>query len=257
MRRIVLILVLLAAVPLGAGIAYGERVKRGDLLLSFNVGFTPHALPREQPAPVIVDLKGTVHTSSGEDPPQLRSISLDVNRYGQFYTRGLPVCPRGQLESTTTEVALERCRSALVGRGSFGATVDFADHDPFPVGGKILAFNGRSGGRPIILMHIYGENPVKATIVLKFKITHQPGIFGTVLSAKIPIIASDLGSVTKISLTFGRKYRHEGKERSFISARCAAPEGFPGAPFPLAKGTFVFANDQKVTMTLTRNCRVR
>jgi hypothetical protein len=256
MRRIVLIFLLLAAAILAVGVAHGERLKRGDLLLSFDVDFSPHALPRDRPAPVTVDLSGSVKTFSGEHPPQLRSILLDVNRYGQLYTRGLPVCPRGQLESTSTEVALEHCRDALVGHGRFQASVDFPDREPFPVEGKMLAFNGRAGGRPTIFMHIYGSNPVKATIVLKFKITHQRGAFGTVLFARIPEIASDLGYVTNISLTFGRKYRHEGKQRSFISARCAAPDGFPGAVFPLARGTFTFSNNQRLTMTLTRDCRV-
>jgi hypothetical protein len=213
MRRIVLIFLLLAAAILGVGVAHGERLKRGDLLLSFDVDFSPHALPRDRPAPVTVDLNGSVQTSSGEHPPQLQSILLDVNRYGQLDTRGLPVCPRGQLEATSSEVALEHCRDALVGHGRF-------------------------------------------TIVLKFKITHQRGVFGTVLFARIPAIASNLGYVTDISLTFGRMYRYKGKQRSFISARCAAPDGFPGAIFPLARGTFTFSNDQRLSLTLTRDCRV-
>ena len=255
MRRNLLIFTLLALTVLGAGIAYGEKVKQGDLLLSFNVGFSPHALPRDRLAPVTVDLSGSVQTPGVDNPPQLRSIQLDINRYGQLSTRGLPACPRGQLEATSTEAALERCRDALVGNGRFKANVDFADREPFPVEGRMLAFNGNSGGRPTIFLHIYGDNPVKATIVLKFKITHQPGEFGTVLSAKIPEIASNLGYVTNISLTFGRKYRYEGKQRSFISARCAAPQGFPGAVFPLARGTFTFSNNQRLALTLTRNCR--
>ncbi|MEX2107662.1 MAG: hypothetical protein WD827_02095 [Solirubrobacterales bacterium] len=257
MRRIALILVLLAAVPLGADLAHGERTKQGDLYLSFNVGFSPHALPRDRLAPVTVDLSGSVQTASGEDPPQLRSIMLEVNRYGQLTTQGLPVCPRGELESTSPEVALERCRNALVGHGQFKATVDFPDRDPFPVKGKMLAFNSRAQGLPTILVHVHGSTPVSATIVLRFKITQKPGRFGTVLSAKIPKIAADLGSVTGISLTFGRKYRHEGEKRSFISARCAAPSGFPGATFSLAKGTFTFANEQQLAITLRRNCSVR
>jgi hypothetical protein len=258
MRRIVLILVLLATVAVGVGIAHGERVKRGDLLLSFDASFAPQALPRDHAAPVTVDLAGSVRTSSGAHPPQLRSISLDVNRYGTLSTRGLPVCQHGQLESTSTKVALERCRGALVGHGLFKANVDFPNLDTFPVKGGILAFNGRARGRPTILMHVYGSNPVQATVVLTFKVTHnEDGTFGTTLFAQIPKIASDLGYVTNIELSFGRKYRHNGKPRSFISARCAAPDGFPGALFPLARGAFTFANDQRLTITLTRECDVR
>lgn len=258
MRRIALIFMLLVTAAIGIGVAHGERVKRGDLLLSFNANFAPQALPRDRLAPVRVDLAGTVKTSSGAHPPQLRSITLDVNRAGKLDTRGLPTCQPGQLESTSTQVALDRCQGALVGHGLFKASVDFANNDPFPVEGEILAFNSRSKGRPTILMHVYGTNPVKATVVLTFKITHnKSGTFGTTLFTRIPKIASDLGYVTNIELSFGRKYRHNGEQRSFISARCAAPKGFRGAPFPLARGAFTFANDQRLTITLTRECDVR
>ncbi|HEY8082720.1 MAG TPA: hypothetical protein VIE64_04070 [Solirubrobacterales bacterium] len=249
---------LIATTAIGVGVAHGERVKRGDLLLSFNASFTPHALPRDRPAPVTVDLAGAVNTSSGVQPPQLRSIALDVNRYGRLNTRGLPTCQRGQLESTSTAVALDRCRGALVGHGLFKARVDFPNFDSFPVEGGMLAFNSRAQGRPTILMHVYGSNPVEATVVLTFKVTHNKrGTFGTTLFARIPKIASDLGYVTNIELSFGRKYLHNGKLQSFISARCAAPDGFLGAIFPLARGTFTFANDQRLTITLTRECDVR
>lgn len=257
MRRLVLILVVLAALPLGVEVARGERVKQGDLLLSFDVGFEPQRLPRDRLAPVTVDLRGSVDTASGDQPPQLRSIRIAVNSYGQLDTRGLPVCPRGQLEAASTEVALDRCRKARVGHGRFKASVDFEGREPFPVEGRILAFNGRSEGRSTIFLHIYGSNPVKATIVLEFKVSHRRGLYGTVLSAQIPKIASDLGYVTGISLTFGRIYRHAGEGHSFISARCAAPDGFPGAVFPLARGTFTFANQQQLSTTLTRHCQVR
>lgn len=258
MRRTVLILVLLATVAIGVGAAQGERIKRGDILLSFNLGFKPHSLPRDKPAPVTVDLSGAVKTASGAKPPQLRTIALEVNRYGIFFTHGLPICLPGELESTSTEIALERCRSALVGKGSFKADVVFPDKAPFPVTGQIVAFNSRAKGRPTILMHIYGTNPVKATVVLVFKVTHSNDrTFGTTLFTRIPKIAADLGYVTNIDLTFGRKYRHNGEQRSFISARCAAPEGFSGTVFPLARGVFTFANDQKLTTTLTSECDVR
>jgi hypothetical protein len=258
MRRIVLISMLLATAAIGAGVAHGERVKRGDLLLSFTADFAPQALPRDRLAPVKVDLAGAVKTSSGAKPPQLRSITLDVNRYGRLETRGLPICHPGQLQSTSTQVALDRCRGALVGHGLFKAQVDFPSLNPFPVEGGILAFNGRAQGRPTILMHVYGTNPVEATVVLTFKITHnKSGAFGTTLFTRIPKIASDLGYVTNIELSFGRKYRDGGTQRSFISARCAAPEGFHGALFPLARGAFAFANDQRLTVTLTRECDVR
>ena len=91
-----------------------------------------------------------------------------MNRYGRISTIGLPACDAGLLESTNTQVALERCRPALVGRGQFAANVQFPDRAPFPVHGQMLAFNGRSHGRPAVLLHIHGSSPAEVTVVLAF-----------------------------------------------------------------------------------------
>lgn len=255
-RRILLISLLSTATLLSAGIAHGELRQVGNLRLSFDGRFAPHALPRDREVPVTVDLQGSVRTTDGTVPPQLRSMSIAVNRYGKITTRGLPVCRPSSLEATSSTAALGRCRSALVGHGRFGANVDFPSIE-FPVEGRMLAFNSRSRGRPAIAVHVYGSNPVKATVILMFHISHPArGRYGTVLSTRIPKIAADLGYVTDLSLSFGRRYRHDGEARSFISARCAAPAGFPAVPFLFAKGRFDFADGRTISSQLTRDCRV-
>ena len=247
----------LAVALLGAGLAHAELSQRGNLRLSFDARFSPHALPRDRDAPVTVTLNGAIRTADGSRPPQLRAMSIAVNRYGRLSTAGLPVCQTRQLESTSSETALAICGRALVGRGRFGANVDFPDLE-FPVEGRMLAFNSRRRGRPAIALHVYGTNPVETTLVLPFRIERpERGRYGTVISTRIPRIASDLGYVTDLSLTFGRRYRHKGQARSFVSARCAAPAGFPGALFNFARGSFSFANGQTLTTTLTRDCLVR
>ncbi|HWM63738.1 MAG TPA: hypothetical protein VNP96_07080 [Solirubrobacterales bacterium] len=256
MRRALLICGLSVATLLSAGIAQGELRQVGNLRLAFDGRFTPHALPRDRDVPVTVELNGSVRTTDGTVPPQLRSMSIAVNRYGKLSTEGLPTCRPSSLEATSSKEALARCRSALVGRGRFGANVDFPNI-AFPVKGQMLAFNSRGNGRPTIALHVHGSNPVEATFVLIFRITHPAkGRYGSVLSTRIPKIASDLGYVTDLSLTFGRRYRHNGEARSFISARCAAPAGFPAVPFLFAKGSFDFADGRTLTSQLTRDCRV-
>ena len=258
MTRFALITALCATVLLGAGMARGEIRGDGDLFVTFAGGFTPRVLPRDRDVPVTVHLQGTVKTADGSRPPQLRTISIAVNRYGRLSTEGLPICHPGLIESTDSELALSRCRGALVGHGRFGANVEFPSVAPFPVAGKMLAFNGRVHGKPVVLLHIHGSNPVEATLVLTFRVQHpRKGKFGTVLTSKIPRIASDLGYVTDVSLVFGRTYRFKGEQRSFLSARCAAPAGFPGALFTFAKGSFHFADGTRLSPTLVRDCVVR
>jgi hypothetical protein len=257
MKRLALIAVVAAGL-LGVTLAAAQPVQQGNLRIGFEASFAPHALPRERPAPVTVGLEGSVETTDGTRPPELRRISIALNRYGRITTRGLPVCPAGVLESTSSATALERCRSALVGHGRFSAEVDFPNQPLLPVEGRVLAFNGRLGGRPVILVHVAASKPITATVVLVFHIAHpQRGKFGTIVSATIPKIASNLGYVTDISLTFGRRYSAGGERLSFLSASCAAPSGFPGAIFSFARGSFLFAGGQRLTATVVRDCSVR
>lgn len=258
MKRIAVIGLLLATALSGAAIAHAELAGENGLFVSFGGGFAPRSLPRDRDVPVTVNLDTSIKTADGTRPPQLRQISLEMNRYGRISTVGLPACSDGLLESTNTQVALERCRPALVGRGQLTANVQFPNREPFPVHGQMLAFNGSSHGRHAILLHIHGSSPAEVTVVLAFAIRHPAkGKFGTVLSAKIPRLASDLGYVTHVSLRFDRRYRYRGKSYSFLSARCAAPSGFPGAIFSFTRGTFSFAGGQRIVTTLTRNCTVR
>jgi hypothetical protein len=57
-------------------------------------------------------------------------------------------------------------------------------------------------------------------------------------------------------MTLDRQYRYRGEGRSYVSAACSAPAGFPGAVFPLAKASYGFANGQTLRTTVVRSCRV-
>jgi hypothetical protein len=244
---------------LGAGLAQAELSQDGNVRISFSGDFSPHSLPRHQLAPVTIDVKGAIGTTDGTHPPAVRRIEIAINRHGRLSTDGLPTCSGPLLQSTSSETALQRCRPALVGRGRFGAEVEFPSANPVLAIGTMLAFYGNGGnGRRAILLHLYTTTPVRTTFVLPLTISNRGGdLFGTVLSAKIPTLAGGLGSVTQIDLTIGRNYIFRGQRRSFISASCPAPAGFPGAVFSLARGSFYFADGKKIETTLARDCRVR
>jgi hypothetical protein len=257
-RRLVIPTLLAIAALLGAGVAQGELSQKGNLRISFDGSFSPRSLPRDRPAPVSVSVEGSIETTDGSHPPAVRRIEIALNRNGHLSTVGLPICTSPLLQSTSTQTALEHCRPALVGRGHFGADVKFPSQNPFPAHGTILAFNGKQGGEPALLLHLYGTTPVQATFVLPLKISRNgKGQFGTVLAANIPTLAGGLGSVTDIDLKIGRNYTYRGQPRSYISASCDAPAGFPGAVFPLAKGSFYFADGRMLDTTLSRDCHVR
>lgn len=250
----VLIVVLLA---LAAG-ARAELIQSGDLRLSFQGGFTPKALPRDRPVPVTVDVHGAISTVDGARPPVLREMTIELNRNGRLNLAGLATCRSSALQSTTTKAALDRCRSALVGRGSFGARIDFQGLEPIPTGGTVLAFNGFHRGRPALLLHLFLAVPVQAGFVVPLTISRQQDSrFGTVLSARIPTLAGGSATVTEVALKIGRTFVHNGQRRGFISAACAAPAGFSAAVFPFARGRFEFVDGRTLSTSLTRDCRVR
>jgi len=257
MRRLAVAAVFLVCLPLGVASAR-QFVQNGNLRVAFEARLLPYALPRERAAPVTVQLSGAIRTTDGSTPPPLREISIAMNRAGVVSVAGLPSCHAAELQQTSTSAALAECRRALVGSGHFAANVNFPGTPVFPARGRVLVFNSSSKKGPGLLLHLYGSSPVRAAFVLPFKITRQRhGRFGTVFSTRIPELAANQGYVTDIELEIGRQYSYRGHRRSFISASCAAPQGFSVVPFELAKATFSFASGQHLVTRLPGNCKVR
>lgn len=250
-RLVAALLVLLA---LGGTVASAETVQRGGLRVSFEGRITPRALPRSGMAPVAVSVGGRIATTDHSDPPQLRRIEIAINRNGRFDPTGLPVCRLEEIQPSTTANALRACGPAKVGEGSFSADVVIPEQSPFPSRGKVVAFNGVEKGRPVIFAHVYGTDPVPTSYTLPLRVTRAKGTFATVLTASLPRVTSDVAFVTGISLTLDRRFRHRGKRRSYLSAGCPAPKGFPGAVFPLARASFAFAAGRSLTSVLLRSC---
>jgi hypothetical protein len=257
MRHRNLIPILTAILALGwVASSQGEQVVKDGLVVTFNADFSPHVLPRLKPAPVDVKITGKVATLDGSHPPPLRQIEVAINRNGRLETTGLPVCTAPALQSTTTKTALARCRSALVGRGRFHAVVKLGRE--IQTSGEILAFNSRRAGKQALVLHLFGGAPVRFTLVVPLTIGYlQKGDFGTVLRANIPRLAGDLGSVTEIDLTIGRRYTFRGKRRSYVSAACRTPPNLREGIFPFARGSFRFEGHAEIRETLLRVCRVR
>lgn len=257
-KRLSILAALTLVVLLGAVAAQAEIRQIGNLRLSFSGGFTPHALPRERPAPIVLEVAGKISTTDGTHPPALQRMEIGLNRNGRLSTAGLPACTASDLQTTTTAIALEHCRPALVGRGHFKAEFEFPGVGQVPAAGPILAFNGLRAGRPALFFHLYVANPTRFTFVLPLAIARKStGRFGTILSGNIPTLAGGLGSVSEIELTIDRTYTYKGQRRSYLSASCAAPAGFPGASFSLAHGSFRFADGRTIDATLSRACKVR
>lgn len=240
-----LLLALAALVPAAAA----ETVQKGHLRVAFSSAFAPRSLPRKGAAPISVSIGGRISTSDGKAPPQLRRIELAINRNGHLSTAGLPSCRLEEIQPATNRGALEACGRSLVGEGTFTANVELPQQAPFPSRGKVLAFAGKEGGRPVLLAHVYGTDPIPTSYTLPFEIGSARGTFGTILTASLPQVTSDWGFVTGIDLTLNR--------HSFVSAACPAAAGFPGAVFPLLRASFSFAGGPTLSSVLNRSCKAR
>jgi hypothetical protein len=254
--KIALIVLLAAALAPVVGLARAEVVQKGGLRVAVQGKLAPTALPRSDAAPVSVTVGGRISTADGSDPPQLRTISLAINREGRIDATGLPVCAERQIQPANDDAALDACRRSLVGEGSFAANVQFPQSSPFPSNGKVLAFNGRLDGHPAILAHVYGTEPVPTSYTLPFRIKPAKGTFGTVLTASLPKVTGEWGFVTGIRMTLKRTFSYKGRRRSYLSSGCPAPAGFSKAPFHLLRASFGFAGPVTLTQTLTRTCKV-
>lgn len=228
--------------------APAEIVQKDGVRVTVKGEMSPSRLPRTGATPVAVSVSGRIVPIEAGRLPQLQRISIAVNRHGRLDLRGIPVCRSGHIDPSTTAEAVAACRRSLIGEGRFSARVKIPEQSPFPSEGKILAFNGRLGGRPAILAHVFGTRPVPTSYVLPFLVKEGHGAYGKVLEASLPGATGEWGYVTGISLDL---------DRGLFTAACPAPEGFPGTVFPLIRTTFAFDGGSVLASTVNRSCRVR
>jgi hypothetical protein len=255
-RRLIIAAVLVLVTGVAAAVAGANVIQSGNVRVKFDAGFSPTSLPRDEPAPISVEVEGQISTTDGSQPPPLQRLRIELSSSGQIETRGLPACRASALQSTTSKLALERCGPARVGSGKFQAELQLSGR-PILVDGRALVFNGIVARRAGMFIHIYISAPVQVTLVIPLKISRATGRFGTVLSTRVPPLAGGFGSITQLQLKIGRNYSYRGARHSYLSAACAAPEGFPGATFTFARGVFSFAGGRTLNAFLSRSCQVR
>jgi hypothetical protein len=232
-------------------------VQPGDLRITVLAQIQPNKLPRATPAPIAVFISGHVATPSGAVPPQLQELSIKVNRHGLLQSAGLPSCQLVQIQPGSTNRALDECGDALIGSGRFWASIVLPDQRPYRTRGRLLVFNGRRSGRPVLFAHIYTTKPFLTSFAITFTIRRiHKGPYGTELTASLPQTLGTWGFVDRIKLTLRRKYHYRGVERSYFAAACPAPRGTKITVFPLALATFSFAESRQVKVSVVKSCRV-
>jgi hypothetical protein len=247
----------MVALAIVGGAANATVIQQGDLRITVRSQIQPFELPRTGTVPIAVFISGHVGTPSGAVPPQLQQMTVEVNRHGLLQSLGLPTCQLAQIQPASTARALNQCSDALVGSGRFWASIVLPDQRPYPTRGRLLVFNGRKGGAPVLFAHIYTTIPFASSFVITFAIKHiHQGSYGTELSASLPQALGDWGFVDRIKLTLRRKYSYRGQQRSYFNASSPAPAGTSATAFPLALASFDFGEVKRISLTVTKSCRV-
>ncbi|HXS33770.1 MAG TPA: hypothetical protein VN758_08365 [Solirubrobacterales bacterium] len=232
--------------------------QKGTLRLAVNGRLSPRRLPRSGRAPIAVSVAGQITTTDQSLPPQLKSLRIELNRHGRLDYEGLPSCVYERIQPASDSRALAACRSALVGRGSFGADITLAGQAPYPTHGRLLVFNGRRAGKPVLYGHIYSPRPFATSFVIVFAVRALAhGVYGTELLAPLPKAMDSWGRLTALEMTLSRSYRYRGERHSYISSGCPASKGASLASFPLARTAFSFAGEGALSATVMESCRVR
>jgi hypothetical protein len=233
-------------------------VQHENLRITLLSQVQPYKLPRTGTAPIAILISGHVDAVRGPVPEQLERLTVKVNRHALLQSRGLPACAVSQVQPATTERALANCGDALIGSGQFWAHIVLPDQGAYPTQGRLLVFNGRRAGKPVLLAHIFTANPFATSFVIAFSIRklRGKGAYGTELSASLPEALGTWGYVDRIKLTLKRKYRYHGRELSYFNAGCPAVKGASRASFDLAYATFAFAGDRQIGVQVDKSCGV-
>ncbi|MDX6603380.1 MAG: hypothetical protein QOF13_2582 [Solirubrobacterales bacterium] len=258
MRRRAGALATLVALLACASLAGATVVQQGNLRITVLSQILPYKLPRQGTAPIAVFVSGHLSAPHGGIPAQLQEMTVEVNKHGLLQSRGLPACPLSRIQPASTERALSSCGDALIGSGQFWAHIVLPDQGAYATHGRLLIFNGRQKGKPVIFTHIFTANPFFSSFVIPFELRHvSRGAYGTRLTASLPQALGDWGYVDRIKLTLKRKYTYRGRQLSYFNAGCPAPEGSKRTVFPLALASFDFADGASLSARVEKACAVK
>lgn len=255
-RRLTLTLfaaALLALAVVSLALAKNEKpivVTVGNLRLTANGNFSPTALPKNEFAPITLNLSGKIETLDHTHPPAIQEVIVETDKNGAINAKGLPVCTSSKLQAQTTAKARAICGPAIVGEGTTSVEVAFPEQRPFTIKSELLVFDGGvSGGKTKVFVHAYLSSPVSAAVVVPVTVTKiHHGRYGLKTVAKIPKIAGGYGSPLSFSLKVGRKFTYKGKKQSYLLAKC--PDGHLQA-----KGVGVFSGPVRLAGSLVRSCK--
>lgn len=246
--RIAVVLGALALPALLGASASGQTVRAGNLIVTVEGGFTPHKLPKKDPASITLSARSTIRTADGTHLPPLDFLKLEFDKHTGVNTKGLPVCTIARLENTLTSQAKKLCPDAIVGSGQAGAEIAFPEQDPFFAKAPLVIFNGPpKNGHPVFIFHVYAHVPAPTTFITTAEIGKATGLYGTSVYIKIPTIVAGQGSLSFAELSIHKKWVERGEEQTLLYGTCPSGHFF-------VRGALTFKGGFKMAGKVVRSC---
>lgn len=223
-RRVGLALVAgLVALLVGAAAAFAITTQIGPLKVSATGEFEPRAFPAHGTVPTSFTSTVRIRSLNAKPPPALKSLTFEFDKHGRINFKGVPTCTMAKLEGATPSQARSRCAGALVGTGVGKARVELPGKEPFTMTSPISIFNAPpQGGEPTLIAHAWETVPSPQALLTEFsieKINH--GRYGYRTEIALPPIAGGDGVATLAEASFGRTFKHGGKEVGYVEAECS------------------------------------
>jgi hypothetical protein len=229
--------------------ASGQTVRAGNLVVTVEGGFTPHKLPKAEPAAITLSARSTISTADGTHLPALDFLNLEFDKHTGVYTKGLPVCTTAQLANTVTAQAKRACPDAIIGSGQAGAEIEFPEQPPFFAKAPLVIFNGPpKNGNPVFIFQVYAHVPAPTTFVTTAEIGNKAsGPYGTSVYIKVPTIVAGQGSLSFAELSIHKKWVTKGKEQTLLYGSCPSGHFF-------VRGELTFKGGFKMAGKVVRSC---
>lgn len=245
LAAVLALLACLSATSLLSGSALGVSILLPPQV-ELNGRTSPSRLPAATHEPIALTLEGRIWDPGVEEerPPPLATLSLQFDRAGAVFTKGLPVCR----PPSSPDFGWSGCKDALVGHGEVEILVGVPEHPTFRAIGQLEIFNGAPRGRdPVFLYKVEAHMPAPTTFIASGVIEKSHGKFGTQTSIRIPTIAAGHGSLVGFRAEIGKAWTYKARRVNLLTARC--PDGSL-----LAHGKFGFSDGSRITGTVDKTC---
>jgi hypothetical protein len=254
LRTLVLPLAVAALIALACGATAGaNKIVAGNLVIDFGFGSAPKALPSDHDDPIKFWGHSNIRTRDGSAPEPVSHVTVEFDKFGHLETRGLERCSTAKLVATTPSQARKLCPGAVVGTGFGKAAINFPEQAEITAGSPVTFFNGPEiDGDPSVIIHAHLDVPAPTTYLIPVQIERiSKGIYGYRIEADIPPIAGGYGTPTDFRFNINRDWTYQGKELSYVNARC------PRSQTLRARIEASFGTETVLHGSFTDPCRIR